>query len=582
MGDECHLGPAAAERLEIDSIALREHLSAASQPLGNATPAGVSTQPDPGRLAEALNDSGRHSSSVRPEVVPALQQLLTAENGGVREVLVDQLARIDGRPASIALARRALFDLHPGVRTAALAALRARPAEEYCATLLDGFRYPWLIVADHAAEALVSLDLKEAVPALLALLDLPDPDRPYHKSDREGAFVREVVRVNHLRNCVLCHAASLDTGDKVRGRIPPTNLPLPPPSSRQYYVDNSGDFVRADITYLQQDFSVPLPVAHAEPWPAVQRFDFLVRERLSTPARARDVGASKYHRAIFFALRELTGHDPGPSAEDWKHLFLGQVRVTPLAGSWRSPAGVAADALGRVWVNQRGRILRAHDGPPAPLVEGDFRSLAADSTGNLLACSASNVLSIGPQGQVRVLANSWRGQLLGGPLHVAADHAGGVYFTDAATASSRGAVFYLSKHGVLTRLEASLKRPSGVALAPDDKTLYLRAAGAAEVMAYPLEATGLPGPGRVFCRLQSSSADDGALAVDGRGNVLVPTANSHALHVFHVQGALLGRVPLPDAPQDCTAAADGRAVYVTTATGVCVVRFDSPVELAAR
>jgi hypothetical protein len=582
MGDDCHLGPAAAERLEVDSVALRNHLTTAAQPAGGVAPVAVSTLPEPSRLAEALNAGGRHSPWLRPEAVPALQQLLTAEDTGIREILVKQLARIDGKPASIALARRALFDLNPGVREAAVTALRSRPADEYRPTLLDGFRYPWPVVADHAAEALVALGLKEAVPVLLTLLDQPDPDQPYHKPAKDHAYVREVVRVNHLRNCVLCHAASLATTDKVRGRLPDPNQALPPPSSREYYADTSGNFVRADVTYLRQDFSVPLPVPHPDPWPAVQRFDFLVRERPATPLTPPEAGSGEYHRAIFFALRELTGRDPGPSADDWRHLFLGQARVTPLAGNWRSVVGVAADSLGRLWVNKGGKILRAQGGKAVPLAEGDFRSLAADTAGNLLACSASNVVIIDSQGQVRVLANSWDGQPLGGPLHLAADRAGGVYFTDAATDSSWGAVYYRSAHGVLTRLRVGLKRPCGVAVAPDGKTLYLRAAGAAEVMAYPLEGAGQPGPGRVFCRLESSSTTDGALAVDGRGNVLVPAVISHLLYVFHAQGARLGHVPLPDAPRECTTAADGRAVYVTTPTGVCAVRFDSPVELAAR
>jgi hypothetical protein len=78
-----------------------------------------------------------------------------------------------------------------------------------------------------------------------------------------------------------------------------------------------GPFVRADITYLKQDFSAMLPVTNPGLWPAEQRFDFFVRERLATErdfqkalARAR-AGPSDRHKAIRFALRELTGRAPG-------------------------------------------------------------------------------------------------------------------------------------------------------------------------------------------------------------------------------------------------------------------------------
>jgi hypothetical protein len=36
------------------------------------------------------------------------------------------------------------------------------------------------------------------------------------------------------------------------------------------------------VTYLRQDFSVMMTVPDAHPWPELQRFDFLVRERKLT------------------------------------------------------------------------------------------------------------------------------------------------------------------------------------------------------------------------------------------------------------------------------------------------------------
>jgi hypothetical protein len=49
-------------------------------------------------------------------------------------------------------------------------------------------------------------------------------------------------------------------------------------------------FVRADVTYLRQDFSVTQPVPQAKPWPAQQRFDFLVRTR---EASGDEIAASR-------------------------------------------------------------------------------------------------------------------------------------------------------------------------------------------------------------------------------------------------------------------------------------------------
>ncbi len=43
-------------------------------------------------------------------------------------------------------------------------------------------------------------------------------------------------------------------------------------------------FVRADVTYLKQDFSIAQEVIKADPWPKLQRFDFFVRTREATLA----------------------------------------------------------------------------------------------------------------------------------------------------------------------------------------------------------------------------------------------------------------------------------------------------------
>src|SRR5262249_24106573 len=114
------------------------------------------------------------------------------------------------------------------------------------------------------------------------LTDPGDFARPVRASTREVYTVREVVRVNHLHNCLMCHAPATTANDPVRGLVPDPTQPLPPPNSTPYYEGRNGIFVRADVTYLRQDFSVPQPVDHAAIWPVHQRFDYVVRYRYPT------------------------------------------------------------------------------------------------------------------------------------------------------------------------------------------------------------------------------------------------------------------------------------------------------------
>jgi hypothetical protein len=256
------------------------------------------------------------------EAVPAIEQMFQVQNETLRQTMIELLAEIRTPEASAALARRALYDLSPEVRLAAALSLRARPREEYSATLLAGFRYPWEQVAWNATDALVAAGDVAAAPELVKLLNEPDPCAPYFNELGNWA-VREVASINHLRNCQLCHAPSTSSRDVVRGMIPTPGQPLP----QVYYQSTQGNFVRADVTYLKQDFSVIQPVVKHHPWPKQQRFDYVVRERELTlleqpvpksgPAIAPATPNYPQREAVLYALRVLRGRDVGDSAAAW-------------------------------------------------------------------------------------------------------------------------------------------------------------------------------------------------------------------------------------------------------------------------
>jgi hypothetical protein len=341
MGVDCQLGKEGAETLQVLSRKLRAALASAI-PKDGSDP-----RPNPEILRQTLFSKHGYARQewAQPEAVATLQQLLMAENKPIRLLLVELLAQIDDRTSTQALAQRALYDLTAEVREAAVEALRNRSADDYRSTLLKGLNYPWAPVANHAAEALVALQDRQAVPDLVSLLEEPDPEAPFIDSVSGEPVVRELVRINHQANCTLCHAQSIAVTDPVRGLVPSPNQPLPPPiSPSQYYDGTVGSFIRADVTYLQQDFSVHQPVARPGPWPVNQRFDYLVRLRHLTKSEKSQMllgsdpldraGVAvlfennqrkepcEQHRAVLFALRELTGKDRGFSASDWRRSLI--------------------------------------------------------------------------------------------------------------------------------------------------------------------------------------------------------------------------------------------------------------------
>lgn len=332
-----------AINLQVLSQQLRLHVEKSIPGINDEV---LDLRPDPDVLRKRLLDNPARDAWLRPEAILPLRQLLMHEHRNVRLILVDVLAKIRGPQASVALAERAMFDINPDVRLAAVVALQERPVSEYEDVLIGGLRYPWPAAADHAAEALVALNLRTAVPKLVPLLDARDPDEPYmvESGQKPVAAVRELVRLNHHRNCLLCHATSFSPTDPVRGLVPNADQRLPLPSQSKYPPKvNVPTWVRADVTYFKQDFTVLQPVPnHGKLWPADQRFDYMVRLRpLSNDElnlwqdKVRDFRPTTppQRESLLFALRELTGQNPGPNAEDWKRHYSpisGQRLKTPV------------------------------------------------------------------------------------------------------------------------------------------------------------------------------------------------------------------------------------------------------------
>lgn len=260
----------------------------------------------------------------QPRAVPTLVQMLQHESLPIKRQLIELLDAIPGTEASLALANRAIYDLAPEIRAQAIDALSKRPISEYRSVLLAGLDYPWPAVADHAAEALAALDDQDCIPELVRMLQWPNPSaaRMEFVNGQTTYVIREVVTLNHVTNCMICHPPSFERNDLVRGRVPIPGEVRPP--SAAYYEDSRGTFVRADTTYLRQDFSVMQRVNERGKW-LDQRFDYLVRTRPATHVErssemmlqhAKDT-TFRQRQAILFALRELYGSNLGTTYDDW-------------------------------------------------------------------------------------------------------------------------------------------------------------------------------------------------------------------------------------------------------------------------
>ena len=340
MGKDCTKDAKQARDLQTNSLFIRMAMTQAIRDAQDWSRKTIhKSQPEHRSTQAAIfwDEIGvRHfKGAIGNAALPAFKQILMAESPEYRVPLIKRLKDIKEDVAVKTLVDFAVFDPSPEVRQAALVALRDRPAESYRQQLLTSLRYPWAPAVQHAAEAVVVLGLNDTVPTLAAMLDEPDPTTPYVVQDgrSQKTMVRELVRVNHHRNCMLCHApvdeavvndpkSSRTLRELPLGPVTSMQDTLPPSSTTIYYSTRPGiTVVRADITYLRQDFSVQLNVDKRGKWPEMQRYDFFVRTREATPQDlaqlAPTLGVSDFKEAILIGLRGLTGRNNAPNSQAW-------------------------------------------------------------------------------------------------------------------------------------------------------------------------------------------------------------------------------------------------------------------------
>lgn len=305
MGAECQLGKEPAENMQEMSRKMRTLLAKGVPNVDLFNTNAAEQKAEGNKWYESWQQFGKR------EAIPCLMQMLQPEKRAIRQIALKQLDAIEHRSAGEALAKVALYDIADDMRAEAIQALAKRPADEYRQVLLEAFRHPWPPVADHAAEALIALNDHSATSALKVIADLPDPTAPYYDSAQKTWLQPEMVRLNHLTNCLMCHAPSKSTTDLVRGRVPDPSKPLPPLT--QYYEDTNGIFVRADVTYLKQDFSLFQPVERPGQWPQMQRYDYIVRARrvdtyqeLAALQQKKQAKDYPQRDAALFAIRALS------------------------------------------------------------------------------------------------------------------------------------------------------------------------------------------------------------------------------------------------------------------------------------
>lgn len=155
---------------------------------------------------------------------------------------------------------------------------------------------------------------------------------------------------------------------------------------------------------------------------------------------------------------------------------------------------------------------------------------------------------------------------------------GSLYFTDPPYGLPQGAddpgretdysgVYRLSKDGVVSLIDDSLERPNGIALSPDQKTLYVANSHGTNAiwMAYGLNDDGTVKSKRVFHDVTelvgSRKGMPDGLKVDDAGNVFATAPGG--VWVFSPEGEHLGTIVTEEFASNVAFGADQKTLFIT-------------------
>jgi gluconolactonase len=204
---------------------------------------------------------------------------------------------------------------------------------------------------------------------------------------------------------------------------------------------------------------------------------------------------------------------------------------------------------------------------------------AVDPQGLLVTCEGGNkrVTRTLANGTVMPVATLYNGATFNSPNDVIVHSNGTIYFTDPNYSSNPDTqageyVFRVTTAGTVFTVDTTRTRPNGIALAPDEKTLYVADEPNQLIQKYSVDNNGVTGSGTKFA---DTTGNPDGIAVDDAGN-LYATVNA-GVEVFRPNGTRIGLIPVPKQPANCGfGGVDRRTLYITARTSLYRVVLNVP------
>ena len=251
-------------------------------------------------------------------------------------------------------------------------------------------------------------------------------------------------------------------------------------------------------------------------------------------------------------------------------VVKGGTRVEVIREGFEGTEGPIALADGSVIFteNRADRLVKiGTDGTVSTYLEktGGANALALSAKGELLAVQTAPSAIAVLQPVKKVLADKFDGKPINRPNDLALARSGHIYFSDPGANAPAGTpppavppktgFYWLDKKGKVHLVADDIRRPNGVALSPDEKTVYVANTAGESLLAWTVQPDGSLTARRDFVKLAGfkntptgpTSGADG-IVVDQEGRVYV--TSTLGIEVFSPEGQPLGVIKLAKQPQN--------------------------------
>jgi gluconolactonase len=209
---------------------------------------------------------------------------------------------------------------------------------------------------------------------------------------------------------------------------------------------------------------------------------------------------------------------------------------------------------------------------------GRSNGMIFDSAGRLIVAEGANsgggrrVSVTERDGTIRTLADNYDNKRFNSPNDVAVDRLGRVYVSDPRYVGNEPreldfeGVFLIDSQGFVIPLVTTAKKPNGLALSPDEKTLYVsdNGAGRRVLIAAERGPTGKLGSTKVLHDFGSGRGIDGmTVTTDGRIVGAAGSGGKAGVVVISPDGKILATIPTPEDPANVEfGGEDGKTLYI--------------------